>query len=169
MPGDIIILQKCTKNHDHMLYCSCDMARDRCNCYFSFWAIFCSFNPLTAQKIKRKKKKKNPVRYHHFTHVYQKLRSDDACFLRYDAQQTDRQTDGRTDRWMDRQMDKKSDIQSSQNLRKPPSQYGKPCTITNYFTVHSTTLSRVYLGMRKNSEVMVGRYLPCLKKPVFSF
>ena len=107
MPADIIILQKCTKNHDHMLYCSCDMARDRCNCYFSFWAIFCSFNPLTAQKIKRKKKKKNPVRYHHFTHVYQELRSDDACFLRYDAQQTD----GRTDRWMDREMDKRSDIQ----------------------------------------------------------
>ena len=101
MPADIIILQKCTKNHDHMLYCSCDMARDRCNCYFSFWAIFCSFNPLTAQKIKRKKKKKNPVRYHHFTHVYQKLRSDDACFLRYDAQQTDR----RTDRQMDGQAD----------------------------------------------------------------
>ena len=22
MPGDIIILQWCTKNHDHMLYCS---------------------------------------------------------------------------------------------------------------------------------------------------
>ena len=22
MPGDIIILHKCTKNHDHMLYCS---------------------------------------------------------------------------------------------------------------------------------------------------
>ena len=58
MPGDIIILQKCTKNHDHMLYCSCDMAHDRCNCYFSFWAIFCSFNPLPAQKIKRKKKEK---------------------------------------------------------------------------------------------------------------
>ena len=35
-PGDIIILHKCTKNHDHMLYCSWDMAHDRCNCYFSF-------------------------------------------------------------------------------------------------------------------------------------
>ena len=33
--GDII-LHKCTKNHDHMLYCSWDMERDRCNCYFSF-------------------------------------------------------------------------------------------------------------------------------------
>ena len=32
--------QKCTKNHDHILYCSLDMARNRFNCYFSFWAIF---------------------------------------------------------------------------------------------------------------------------------
>ena len=58
MPGDIIILHKCTKNHDHMLYCSWDMAHDRCNCYFSFRAIFCPFTPLTAQKIKMIKKKK---------------------------------------------------------------------------------------------------------------
>ena len=29
-PGDIIILHKCSKNHDHMLYCSWDMGRDRC-------------------------------------------------------------------------------------------------------------------------------------------
>ena len=34
---------------------------DRCNCYFSFWAIFCLFTPLTAQKIKIfKKMKKTP-------------------------------------------------------------------------------------------------------------
>ena len=44
-PGYIIILHKCAKNHDHMLYFSWDMARDRCNCYFSFWAIFCPFTP----------------------------------------------------------------------------------------------------------------------------
>ena len=37
---DIIILDKCTKNHDHMLYCSLDMTHNRCNWYFSFWAIF---------------------------------------------------------------------------------------------------------------------------------
>ena len=54
-PGDIIILQKCTKNHDHMVCCSWDMAHDRCNCYFSFWAIFYPFT-LTAQKIKILKK-----------------------------------------------------------------------------------------------------------------
>ena len=53
-PADIIMLHKCTKTHDHMLYCSWDMMHDRCN--FSFWAIFCPFT--TAQKIKIKKKKK---------------------------------------------------------------------------------------------------------------
>ena len=47
-PGDIIILHECTKNHK--IWC------DRCNCYFSFWAIFCPFTPLTAQKIKILKK-----------------------------------------------------------------------------------------------------------------
>ena len=56
IPGDIIILHKCTKNHDHMLYCSLDMAHNICNCYFSFWATFCLFTSLTAQKIKIKKK-----------------------------------------------------------------------------------------------------------------
>ena len=54
-PGDIIILQKCTKYHDRMVYCSIDMARNEFN-YFSFWAIFCPFTPLTAQKIKNLKK-----------------------------------------------------------------------------------------------------------------
>ena len=42
---------------------------------FSFWAIFCLFTPLTAQKIKMKdmkKKKQQLWRYLHFTQVYQK-------------------------------------------------------------------------------------------------
>ena len=74
-PGDIIILHKCTKNHDHMLYCSWDMVCDRCNCYFSFWTIFCPFVPLTSPKkenFKKKQKKmnKNTWRHHHFTEVY---------------------------------------------------------------------------------------------------
>ena len=51
-PRDIIILPKCTKNHDHILYCFWDMASDRCNCYFLFWATFCPFTPLTAQKTR---------------------------------------------------------------------------------------------------------------------
>ena len=58
--GDIITLQKCTKNHDHRLYCSWDMAHYRCN-YFSIWAILLPFMPLTAQKMKISKKwKKMP-------------------------------------------------------------------------------------------------------------
>ena len=56
MSGDIIILHTCTKNYDQMMYGSWDMVHDRCNCYFSFWAIFCPFTPLTAQKIKILKK-----------------------------------------------------------------------------------------------------------------
>ena len=56
-PGNIIILHNCTTSHDHILYCSLDMMHDGCNCYFSFWAIFCPFT-LTAQKIKISKKRK---------------------------------------------------------------------------------------------------------------
>ena len=91
--GDDIILHKCTKSYDHMVYCSWDMEHDRCN-YFSFWDIFCPFTPLTAQKIKISKKwKKNAWRYHHFTYVYQKLWSD-VWFLRNGARRTDGRTDG---------------------------------------------------------------------------
>ena len=92
-PGDIIILHKCTKTHDHMLYCSWDMTCDGCNSYFSFWAFFfCSFTPITAQKIKISKKwKKHLVE---ISSLYQKLWLDNVRFLRYGAQQMDRQTDG---------------------------------------------------------------------------
>ena len=43
IPEAIIILPKCTKKHDHMLYCCWDMARDKSNYSFSFQAIFCCF------------------------------------------------------------------------------------------------------------------------------
>ena len=55
-PGDIIILHKCTKNHDRRLHCSWDTMCDICNSCFLFWAIFCPFTPLTTLKKKRKKK-----------------------------------------------------------------------------------------------------------------
>ena len=99
-PGDIIILHKCTKNHDHMLYCSWDMACERCNCYFSFWAIFCPFTPLTTQKIKisKKWKKKHLEIFFFFTHVYQKLWLDDVQFWRYGAWQMDEKS--HTYRWV---------------------------------------------------------------------
>ena len=50
-PGDIINLQKCIKNYDHMLHCFWDTTRDECNLYFSFHVIFNPFTPLTTQKI----------------------------------------------------------------------------------------------------------------------
>ena len=56
MPGNIIILHKCTKNYDEMMYGSWDMVHDRCNCYFSFWATFCTFTPLKPKKSKSLKK-----------------------------------------------------------------------------------------------------------------
>ena len=52
----VIILHMCTINNNHMMHGSWDMTHDRCKCYFSFWAIFCPFTPLTAQKIKILKK-----------------------------------------------------------------------------------------------------------------
>ena len=58
MTGDIIILHKCTKTHNHMLYCSWDLVHDGCNCYFSFWTIFCPFTSATAWKMKISKKMK---------------------------------------------------------------------------------------------------------------
>ena len=69
-PGDIIILHKCNKNYDNMLYCSWDMARDGCNFYCPFWAISYLFTPLTAQKIKNKR---NTWRYHHLTHDFTQI------------------------------------------------------------------------------------------------
>ena len=90
-PGDIINLQKCTKNYDHMLQCFWDTTRDECNLYFSFHVIFNPFTPL-------KKEQKNPRRYHHFTPVYHKLWSHDVRFLRYAARRIFRQTD-RQKKW----------------------------------------------------------------------
>ena len=43
-PGDII-LTTCTKNYDQLVYGSWVMVCDRCNCYFSFWAILCPLPP----------------------------------------------------------------------------------------------------------------------------
>ena len=76
----------CTKNHNHRLCCSCDMAHDRCNSYFLFWAIFCPFTPLTAWKMKNSKKnEKHPWKYHHFAQVYQKSLLYAVLIMRYGA------------------------------------------------------------------------------------
>ena len=97
-PGDVIILHKCTKNHDHMVYCSWDMACDGRTCYFSFCAIFWPFTPPKSPKNQNfKKKEENSWRYHHFTQMHQKLWLDDLWFLRYGAWQTDWRRDRKSD------------------------------------------------------------------------
>ena len=65
-PGDIIILHKSTYTHDHMPYWSWDMLHYGCNCYFSFWPIFCPFTPLTAWKVKISKKRKKHLKISSF-------------------------------------------------------------------------------------------------------
>ena len=96
IPGDITILQKFIKNHDHMLYCSWDLACDKCNCYFSFWTIFCPLTPHKNSKNENlKKNEKFFWRYNHFTQVYQKSWLDYVWFLRYGAWRMDGQMDGR--------------------------------------------------------------------------
>ena len=58
---------------------------------FFILSYFCSFTPLTTQKIKISKKWKKQLENHHVTHVYQKLWSRDVRFLRYDVRQMDGQ------------------------------------------------------------------------------
>ena len=70
--GTIILHNKCTKNHDHILYCSWDMACDRNNCYFSFGAIFC-FYSLIAQKNENFKNKKKPLEISSFCKCVPKI------------------------------------------------------------------------------------------------
>ena len=73
---------------------------------YHFGLMFCPFTPITQQKIKLSKKWKKDWRYHHLTHVYQKLWLDEVWFTTDPAEiwcMTKRQTDGR--------MDRKSDIQ----------------------------------------------------------
>ena len=105
-PEDIrcFILHKCTKNHDHMLYCSWDMVRDRCH-YFTFWAIFCPFispplppsNRLKNQNFKKSEKKLGDIIILHMC-----TKDDDK--MMYDSWDMvcNRRTDG--------QMNRKSDI-----------------------------------------------------------
>ena len=96
-PEDIIILHMCTKYHGHILYCSWDMTCDGCNCYFSFWAIFCPFTPLTAWKIKILKKWNKHPEISSFSTCAPKI-----MIRRYTVPQiwytTDGQTDGQTEK-----------------------------------------------------------------------
>ena len=75
------------------------MVRDGCNCYFSFWAIFCYFTTLPGQKINIwKKKEKAPediIILHMGTKNY-----DQMIYGSWDMV-----CDRRMDRWMDRWME----------------------------------------------------------------
>ena len=101
MPGDIINLHMCTKNYDQMIYSSWNMVCDRCNCYFSLWAIFCIFYPPNSPKNQnfQKMKKKMPgdiILLHICTKNY-----DQMMYGSWDVvhdRQTDRWTDGRTEK-----------------------------------------------------------------------
>ena len=66
--GDIIILHKCTKTHNHMTYSSWDTEWDKQN-FLSFWTIFWHFTPLTTREIKILKNEKSIWICHHFTRV----------------------------------------------------------------------------------------------------
>ena len=83
--GDIIILQICTinENHmNHMVYSSCNIEHDGQN-FLLFWTVFCSFILITTQKMKILKNWKN------FKHVSRKRQSHDVWFLSYQAQRID--------------------------------------------------------------------------------
>ena len=72
------------------------MVLDGCN-YFSFWAIFHPFRPLTTQKIKIKKWKKR-LDISSFYICIPKFISDDVRFLRYGTWQMDGKSD--IQRWV---------------------------------------------------------------------
>ena len=109
-PGDIIILHKCTKNHDHML--SLDMARNEFNCYFSFLASFCPFRPPTAQKIKIFKTWKKCLEISSFYICVPKIMTRWYTVLEIWCA-----TDGQTDGQMDRQMGNFQNTKVNQNER----------------------------------------------------
>ena len=78
-------------NDNHIIYCFCDMERDR----EFFGPFFALLHGVTTWKIKILKNWKNVWRYYHFTHIW---KSYDKWFLRYGVQQA-------ADRWTDRKSD----------------------------------------------------------------
>ena len=61
IPGDIIVLQMCIINENHMMYGSWDMEQDK-QIFFHFVFHFFPFTPLTIHKIKIFKKWEKPWR-----------------------------------------------------------------------------------------------------------
>ena len=90
-PEDIIILHKCTKNHDHMLCCSWDIWCVMDVIVIFHFGLFLPFYPPNIPKNenfkKMKKRKKNTWRYHQFTQVHHKSWSYAILFLGYGVRQ----------------------------------------------------------------------------------
>ena len=74
------------------------MACDTCNFYFSFWAIFCPFTPITAQKIKILQNWKKTLEISSFYTCVPKIMSRWSTVPEVWCV-----TDGRTDGWTDAQ------------------------------------------------------------------
>ena len=86
MPG-IIILCKCTKNHDHMLYWFWDMACEGCNFYFSFFGCFLPFYPSRTRDRPR-----DIIILHMCTKNYDQMMYGSCNIV----------CDGRTERWTEK-------------------------------------------------------------------
>ena len=56
-----------------MLYCSQDMVHDRCNCYFSFWAIFGAFTQKKSKFLKNEKNTGDIIILHMCTKNYDQM------------------------------------------------------------------------------------------------
>ena len=93
--GDNNILHICTKNHNHMMYGSWEMERNRWN-FFSFSILFCPFTlppsaPLPPQQTRKSKvwehEKKTPG-YIIILHTCT-INDNHTWFLRYEARQTE--------------------------------------------------------------------------------
>ena len=102
--GDIMSLHKCTKNHDHILHCSWDMAHDRYNCYFFHFGFFFSIYLQLPTKPKFWKKWKKRL------DISSSYNCVPRIMIRWWAdKQTDRQRDRQTDRQTDRQPDRQTE------------------------------------------------------------
>ena len=93
-PGDNITLQKCTKNHDHILYFSWHMANNVCNCYFSFCVIFCRFTSLKANRPKNSNSEKTMEKTRRSIIILQKCAKNYDQMM-YSSWDDVRRTDGR--------------------------------------------------------------------------
>ena len=85
---DIIILQMCTVNDNHLMHGSWDMECNGQN-FLSFWVVFCTFTPQTTRKIKIFKKWNKNVEILYFTHVNRNWKSYDVWFLKYGEWRTE--------------------------------------------------------------------------------